>query len=330
MSGQSNVAIVGATGKIGSSIVSALLNSQDHHFKVTALVQPASADKPTTNHLAQQNVNIVLADLQGELSELTRALNGFDVVICALPPNYTLDQIPLADAALQAGVKRFVPSMWSTVAPQKNVMKIRDTKEDVINHLTKIGLPYTVIDIGFWHEIMIPRVGSGRLDHVALYSKYFFVDKGLVPCATIHIDDVGRYVTHIISDPRTLNRMVFAYGEVTSQSEAVQLIQRVADEGIPLVKVNYQQVSKAAQSGKLDLWPQVILEYVFSAWARGDNQPAQANFLGYLDAKDLYPDLQAVSLEETVVEALKNGGVNPGFGSSEFCESIKAELLSWA
>ncbi|EEU34610.1 uncharacterized protein NECHADRAFT_82333 [Fusarium vanettenii 77-13-4] len=274
MSGQFNVAIVGATGRIGSSIVSALLNSKDHHFKVTALVQPASADKPTTNYLAQQNVKIVSADLQGELSELVKTLTGIDIVICALPPNYTLDQIPLADAALQAGVKRFVPNMWSTVAPPKNVMKIRDT-----------------------HEIMIPRVDSGRLDHVALYSKYFFVDKGLVPCATIHIDDVGRYVTRIISDPRTLNRMVFAYREVTSQSEVIQLIQRVIDEDIPLV----------------------ILEYVFSAWARGDNQPAQANLLGYLNAKDLYPDFQAVSLEETVAEALKNGGVNPGFGSSEFC-----------
>lgn len=177
---------------------------------------------------------------------------------------------------------------------------------------------------------MIPRVDSGRLDHVALYSKYFFVDKGLAPCATIHIDDVGRYVTRIILDPRTLNRMVFAYGEVSSQSEAVQLVQRVVDERVPLVKINYRQVSKAAQSGKLDLWPQVILEYVFSAWARGDNQPTQANFLGYMNAKDLYPDFQAVSLEETVAAALKNGGINPGFGSSEFCESIEAELLSWA
>ncbi|RTE73284.1 hypothetical protein BHE90_012290 [Fusarium euwallaceae] len=330
MSSQTKVAVVGATGRIGSSIVPALLHSKEHNFKITALVQPASVDKLSTKNLAEQNVKIVPVDLRGELSELTRALTGIDVVICALPPNYTLDQIPLADAALQAGVKRFIPNMWSTVAPPRNVMKIRDTKEDVINHLKKIGLPYTIIDIGFWHEIMIPRVESGRLNHVALYSKYFFVDEGLVPCATIHIDDVGRYVARIISDPRTLNRMVFAYGEATSQSEAVRLIQRAADETIPLVKINYQQVSRAVQGGKLDLWPQVILEYVFSAWARGDNQPDKADFLGYLNAKDLYPDFQAISLEETVTEALKNGGVNPGFGSSEFCDRIEAELMSWA
>ncbi|WAO97327.1 NmrA domain-containing protein [Fusarium falciforme] len=69
--------------------------------------------------------------------------------------------------------------MWSMVAPPKNVMKIRDAKEDIINHLKKIGLPFSIIDIGFWYEIMIPRVDSGRSDHIALYSKYFFVDESL-------------------------------------------------------------------------------------------------------------------------------------------------------
>lgn len=67
-------------------------------------------------------------------------------------------------------------------------------KEEVVNHLKKIRIPYIIIHIGYWHEVMIPRVKSGGLDHRALYSHVFFVDEGSAPCATTFLPDVGRYV----------------------------------------------------------------------------------------------------------------------------------------
>lgn len=195
-----------------------------------------------------------------------------------------------------------------------------------MNHLKKIHMPYTVIDIGYWHEIMTPRIESGRLDHRALYSTFFFVDEGSAPCATIYLPDVGRYVARIIADPRTLNRMVFAYGEVTTQRAAVDMIERLSGEKCPFKPVTSEQVAAAVRSGGLDLWAQVILEYVYSSWARGDNDPQWAALLGYLDAKSLYPDLEAHTLEQSIRDALAYPEPNPGFGTEQMCAQISQAL----
>lgn len=40
----------------------------------------------------------------------------------------------------------------------------------MVSHPNKMRMPYTIIDIEYWHEIMIPRIKLGRLDHRALYS----------------------------------------------------------------------------------------------------------------------------------------------------------------
>ncbi|KAH6983239.1 hypothetical protein BKA56DRAFT_631598 [Ilyonectria sp. MPI-CAGE-AT-0026] len=298
------VAIVGATGRIGSSVVSGLLNSKNPEYEITALIRPASLEKASSAVLRQRGVKTVPANLQGSQEHLVSALTDQDVVICILPPDSTLDQIPLADATLKAGVKRFVPNAWATSSPPKGVMLIRD-----------------------W--VMIPRIGSEKLNHVALYSTSFFVDQGLAPCATTHIDDVGRFVARIIGDSRTINSLVFAYGEITNQKDVVQLVERLSGEKAEIMAVTSEQVQKAVESHELELWPQVILEYAYNAWARGDNCPEKAKFLGYLDAKDLWPDLKAQTLEATIKEALANPQPNPGFGNDEKCASIAKALRNW-
>jgi hypothetical protein len=46
-----------------------------------------------------------------------------------------------------------------------------------------------------------------------------------------------------------------------------------------------------------------IYEYWMSWGVRGDNTPENAVYLGYVLAKDLYPSLQARSLEEFIKDA---------------------------
>ena len=41
----------------------------------------------------------------------------------------------------------------------------------------------------------------------------------------------------------------------------------------------------------------ISLEYSYSKFVRGDNSPEYAKYLGYLDARDLYPDLVPRSFE---------------------------------
>lgn len=54
------------------------------------------------------------------------ALSGIDVVVCSVGPPDQRSQIPLANAAKIAGVKRFVPCGFITVAPPGGIMWLRD------------------------------------------------------------------------------------------------------------------------------------------------------------------------------------------------------------
>lgn len=45
-------------------------------------------------------------------------------------------------------------------------------------------------------------------------------------------------------------------------------------------------------------------QYLMSWGVRGDNTPEKARFLGYLDAKELYPDLKWRTLEAVAREVV--------------------------
>jgi len=76
--------------------------------------------------LKQRGVEIVPADLGGPEEDLVKLLSDKDVVVSAIGPLEQYAQIPLATAAKKAGVKRFVPCGFITVAPPKGIMRIRD------------------------------------------------------------------------------------------------------------------------------------------------------------------------------------------------------------
>jgi hypothetical protein len=48
----------------------------------------------------------------------------------------------------------------------------------------------------------------------------------------------------------------------------------------------------------------ISLEYAYSKFVRGDNSPQYADYLGYLDARDLYPDFVPKSFEAFAKELL--------------------------
>jgi len=90
------------------------------------LTRPASVSKPGNEALKQRGVEVRPVDFQGPQEKLVGALQGTCIVVSAIGPLDQLDQIPLATAAKVAGVKRFVPCGFTTVAPPGGEMTMRD------------------------------------------------------------------------------------------------------------------------------------------------------------------------------------------------------------
>ncbi|KAF6794639.1 isoflavone reductase family protein [Colletotrichum sojae] len=318
------VAIVGATGETGSSIVNGLLAStvpNPRQQEVTALIRPSSLQKPEVRELEARGIEVVACDLTGPEDELVKKLTGIDVVISPIVVEHLFDQIPLANAAKKAGVKRFVPSFFATVMPPRGMMWFHDQKEDVVNHIQTIFLPYTIINVGWWYQITLPRLPSGRIDAVSSPFDNWIAGDGNVKSALTDLRDVGKYVARIIADPRTINKRVFAYTELRSQNEVYDLIENLSGEKLQREYVRAKPWKSAddieadivkAKDDTVNPHKLSILQYRKSWGLRGDNTPEYARYLGYLIGKELYPDLEGKPFEEFCKEAL-DGKLGPIF-----------------
>lgn len=176
--------------------------------------------------------------------------------------------------------------------------------------MKKARVPYTIIDTGVWHEVAIPRVSSGKLDHAAVMGRAFLVGRGQTPCATTALQDIGRFVASIIADPRTLNKYVFAYGEHVTQNQYISLAREIIGEDVPCIPVSEEKVLHLAhqpESEDFMVWQKVIVQYLYNNWVKGDTETSYAQYLGYLDAHYLYPELQVKSLAESMREAFAGG-----------------------
>ncbi|KAH7233096.1 hypothetical protein BKA59DRAFT_549449 [Fusarium tricinctum] len=303
------VAIVGATGVTGGSIVNGLLEAETQ-FEITALIRPSSIDKPAVNTLREKGVKIVPVELQGPQADLVAALEGIDVVISAIHYQSLHDEIPLSNASKAAGVKRYVPCFFATIAP-RGVMRAHDQKEEILDHVQRIYLPYTVINVGWWFQITLPRVPSGKLDHGLTFPNNNIIAGGNTPSALVNVHDIGKYVAAIISDPRTINKKVLAHTETRTQNEVHALVEKVTGEKPERTDMSKEQLDEQLvqfKDTKEISQNRAILEYWMSWGVRGDNTPENAVYLGYLLASDLYPSLRGGSLESFVQDVFDGKG----------------------
>ncbi|KAF2177089.1 isoflavone reductase [Zopfia rhizophila CBS 207.26] len=310
------VAIVGASGETGRSIVDGLLKSPTTKFEITALTRPESLSKPANIELKNQGVKIVSADLSGPQDDLVNLLSGIDVVISAIYFGAIADEIPLASAAKHAGVQRFVQSAFAVVIPPKGVVDFRETKEDTLNHIQKIRLPYTYIDAGWWYQLTLPRLPSGRIDYAipSMPTDQLIGLDGNVPSALADIRDIGQYVARIITDSRTLNKKVHVYNEVYTQNQVYDLLEKLSGEKLERryiseeeVRARIQEARDTLKQNPVDsgaLFMVTTYQLLLSWGIRGDNTPENASYLGYLNGKDLYPDFQFIKFEDYVKEVL--------------------------
>jgi hypothetical protein len=135
-------------------------------------------------------------------------------------------------------VGRFVPCGFTTVCPPEGVMLLRDEKEKVYNRVLYNHLPYTFIDVGYWHQISFPRVPSGQLDYASVVPNTTVYGDGDAPNLLTDKRDMGRFVARIIKDDRTLNKKVFTHSDALSQKQILEIVEKATGEKIEVNHVS--------------------------------------------------------------------------------------------
>lgn len=97
--------------------------------------------------------------------------------------------------------------------------------------IQRARLPYTIIDVGCFFQVFVPKVPSGRSDDAhMIYIDHRIVGDGNQKFGLIDLAYIGKYVAQIVSDPRTLNKRVFAYTEALSMNEMWDTMAKASGE----------------------------------------------------------------------------------------------------
>ncbi|CAG8899805.1 unnamed protein product [Penicillium egyptiacum] len=220
-----NVAIAGASGALGSPVLHALLQSE--LFNVTVLARQSSqAHFPAS-------VKVICMDYTS-VPDLTAALTGQDAVVSVLTTSAMETQIPLIEAAVKAGVKRFLPSEFCANIgnPKAASLPVYHSKLAIHEVLQQQAqnhphFTYTLIRNGPF------------LDWSLAYGFFFslnggstpFYDGGERPFSTTTLATIGRAVVEVLRhSEKTRNRAVFVQDLVTTQQKMLAIAQKVTPD----------------------------------------------------------------------------------------------------
>ncbi|KAI0364825.1 NAD-P-binding protein [Pilatotrama ljubarskyi] len=301
------VLVLGALGATGSSIVKGLLNSGN--FRIAALIRPASLSKPATQELRAAGIEVRTGDLRDGVPRLKEVLDGVDILISAVTAWVIADQKDVLRAAKEVGVKRVVPCDFGTPG-KRGVRDLHDEKLAIRDFIKELGLPHTFIDVGWWMQLALPLPARSKVPGKEM--TYQLHGAGTAKMLVTDLRHIGVYVARIIADPRTLNQTVMVWEDELTELEVHEIGERLSGEADQLqakrIYVSADDILKTVEEGKAELakdpnsfyahakvsWN----EYRYSMHILGENTLENAKRLGYLDARELYPDVQKHTLEE--------------------------------
>lgn len=240
MSGENytKVAVAGATGNLGPSIVAALVNAK---FQVFALSRsgntsglPSSVKTVKVDYTVHASVVAALKD------------NGIEALVSNLPKHD--EQIPLIDAAIEAGVKRFLPSDFgSNVSGNEKCAELpvfKNGKKVVQEYLKKKQgqISWTVIVNGIFFDWGL-KVGFLMNFHGGVTPLY---DNPDAKHSMTTLADVGQAVAGVLHHPEeTKNKSVYVQSACLSQTELLAIAKKIKpDAEFPTEKADTEDLMK--------------------------------------------------------------------------------------
>ncbi|CZR56288.1 uncharacterized protein PAC_06176 [Phialocephala subalpina] len=223
MSSFKNIALL-ATGNLGSRILTALNNAG---FTVTAIQRKDSTNVPKG---AAKSLKV---DLSSE-ADLTTAFKNQDVVVSALPyPRLASDKIWM-NAAINAGVKRIVPSEYSTNLENKNAQKlpIIFSKLEIRKYIEGLAsegkIEWSSVNNG---PFLVPYLWlSGAMGPNAKAKTATIHDGGNKTVATTTLERIGEGVAASLlpgNVEKTKNKPIYVYSTALSERKVVDMVSKL-------------------------------------------------------------------------------------------------------
>ncbi|EXJ66440.1 uncharacterized protein A1O5_10592 [Cladophialophora psammophila CBS 110553] len=208
------VVLIGASGNLGSIILRELLKSKV--LEVTVLTRLSS------NATFPADASVIKTSYSE--SELVKAFEGQDAVVSSVGPTGFQDQKVFIDAAITAGVKRFIPSEFSanTMSPTvRELVPVFEAKKVIIDYLREkenTGLTWTGLSIG---PLLDWGLVSGFLGFDLANEKAVLWDGGNVAFSATNQTDLGQAIVSVLTHPAETANQFLYFATVTTTHKAI-------------------------------------------------------------------------------------------------------------
>ncbi|KAL7268362.1 hypothetical protein RUND412_009019 [Rhizina undulata] len=252
-----NVALIGATGNIGNHILAAL-RASDYH--VAVLTRGGSAAPQSL----PADVKVVTVDYNNHAS-VVKALKGHDALVASIASTALGLQKKIIDAAVEAGVKRYIPSEFGsdTSNEKTSQLAVCKAKVETREYLEVLSKEEKIEWSGVVNGALLEwglKVGFLGFNKVAKTARLY--DGGDRLFSVSKLADVGRAVAGILAHPvETRNRLVYVHSAVVTQKQLLAIYEKhtgdkwtaVDIDTVELEKQAYEKIGKGEFSGFIDL-----------------------------------------------------------------------------
>jgi uncharacterized protein YbjT (DUF2867 family) len=253
MEQKKTIAVVGATGAQGGSLVAAILSDPKHEFTVRAITRNKNSDKAKA--LAKQGAEVVEASVDDKGS-LVKAFEGAYAAYCVTffwdhfsPEKEMANAKNMAEAAKEAQLKHVI---WSTLEDTRKWVPLEDNRMPTLMGKYKVphfdakgesnaffeksGIPYTLLYTSFYWENFIYFGMGPQKGPDGKYAITFPIGTQKLP--GIAVADIGKCALGTIKQGKTYqNKAVGIAGEHLSGQQMADTFAKVYG-----LTVNYNNV----------------------------------------------------------------------------------------
>jgi hypothetical protein len=210
----------------------------DSSFNVTVLSREGS------NSTFPSGVKVVHADYSS-LSSLTSAFKGQDAVISLVGAMGFTEQKILIDAAIAAGVKRFLPSEYGSNTTDQRVLdqvSVFAPKVDTVKYLKsnedKISWSSVICGAFFDWGLKVPFIGIDASSKTAT-----LIDDGKFKFSGTNVRQIALAVVKILEKPDlTKNQYVFISSFTTTQRDILDVAEKITGEKWTVNNLNSKEM----------------------------------------------------------------------------------------
>lgn len=224
MSAIKNVTLVGGSGHLGTPVLEKLLRSKK--FNVQVLKRAGSSST------FAGNPKVVEADYD-DIDAITAAFEGQHAIVSLVNDAGVANQKVMIDAAIAAGVKRFLPSNFGSNMANPNARRLPLFKgkvfiEDYLKEKAKTtDLTYSFVYVGGFTDYAIQR---NVILNCSTYQPTIY-NGGETEFSTTSLATIGDAVVGVLSHPgETQNRPVYVSEVIYSQKKLLSLAKQVAPD----------------------------------------------------------------------------------------------------